>query len=250
MHATSSLRLRGRKPANRQRSAGRALATSAASAAEGPGNTSTARPAATHARTSTKPGSRDERHPGVGDERDNAAGAHALDQLGGPLGLVVLVVADELGVDAVAIEQDPGATRVLAGDDIGFAQGRENAEGDVLEVADRGRADDQAAGAHRAASRASIPSKANAAAPTIPASTPNRAATISTMSVGRAQRPLRDDLARGGEEQLAGGDHAAADDDDLRVEDVHVAGDRRPRGGCRSGREPRSRRRRRHGRAR
>ncbi len=53
----SSERLRGRNPAKRHRCAGNALATSAASAADGPGSTSTASPAATHARTSTKPGS-------------------------------------------------------------------------------------------------------------------------------------------------------------------------------------------------
>ena len=49
----SSPRLRGRKPAKRQRSDGSAEATSAASAADGPGSTSTGSPAATHERTST-----------------------------------------------------------------------------------------------------------------------------------------------------------------------------------------------------
>ncbi|HSS58850.1 MAG TPA: SAM-dependent methyltransferase, partial [Solirubrobacteraceae bacterium] len=47
--ACNSPFLRGRKPTNRHRSAGSALATSAASAADGPGSTSTASPAATHA---------------------------------------------------------------------------------------------------------------------------------------------------------------------------------------------------------
>src|SRR5579884_1927353 len=54
---SSSARLRGRNPTKRQRSTGSALATSAATAAEGPGRTSTARPAATQAWTSTNPGS-------------------------------------------------------------------------------------------------------------------------------------------------------------------------------------------------
>ena len=55
--ASSAPFLRGRNPANRHRSAGSALATSAASAADGPGRTSTASPAATHACTRTNPGS-------------------------------------------------------------------------------------------------------------------------------------------------------------------------------------------------
>ena len=54
---SSAERLRGRNPANRHRSAGSALATSAARAADGPGSTSTASPAATHACTKTNPGS-------------------------------------------------------------------------------------------------------------------------------------------------------------------------------------------------
>src|SRR6202022_2504292 len=87
--------------------------------------------------------------------------------------------------DAVAVEQHARAPGVLAGDDVGLAQRREHAQGHVLEVADRRRADDQAAGDHRSES----PSKASAAAPLIPASTPNRAATIRTSSrEGRSAR--------------------------------------------------------------
>ena len=47
----SSPFFRGRKPTNRHESDGSPDATSAVSAAEGPGRTSTARPAATHARS-------------------------------------------------------------------------------------------------------------------------------------------------------------------------------------------------------
>ena len=49
----SSPFLRGRNPPNRQESAGRPDATSAVIAADGPGSTSTGKPAATHALTST-----------------------------------------------------------------------------------------------------------------------------------------------------------------------------------------------------
>ena len=49
----SSERLRGRNPTKRHASDGSADATNAASAADGPGSTSTSSPAATHPCTST-----------------------------------------------------------------------------------------------------------------------------------------------------------------------------------------------------
>ena len=55
--ASSPDRLRGRKPAKRHASDGSPLATSAVSAEDGPGSTSTATPAATQPWTSGKPGS-------------------------------------------------------------------------------------------------------------------------------------------------------------------------------------------------
>src|SRR5205085_1952253 len=93
--------------------------------------------------------------------------------------LVVLVVAHELRRHAVALEQHARAARVLAGDDGRVAQRAEDAQRDVLEVADRRRADDEPAG-H---ARVPIPSSASAAAPSIPDSAPKRAATIRTCSL-------------------------------------------------------------------
>ena len=141
--ASSSPRLRGRNPAKRQWSAGSALATSAASAADGPGSTSTSSPAATQRAHQHEAGVGDQRHAGVGDERDDLAVVHALDELGRARLLVLLVVADELAGDAVVLEQRAGAAGVLAGDQVGLAQCRQHAQRDVLEVADRRRADDQ-----------------------------------------------------------------------------------------------------------
>ena len=86
---------------------------------------------------------RDERHPGVRHERHHSPIAHAPDELGGARLLVVLVVRHELGLDAVAVEQDARATRVLAGDDVRLAQRRQHAQRHVLEIADRRRADDE-----------------------------------------------------------------------------------------------------------
>src|SRR5205085_434208 len=95
--------------------------------------------------------------------------------------LVVLVIADELRVDAIAVEQDPGAARVLARDHVRLAERREDTQRHVLEVPDRRRAHDQSRPAGHVAARPNS-SNAIAAAPIIPASTPKCAATIRTSS--------------------------------------------------------------------
>ena len=46
----------------------------------------------------------------------------------------------------MAVEQRPGVAGVLAGGGVGAAELVERTEGDVAEVADRGRADDERAG--------------------------------------------------------------------------------------------------------
>jgi hypothetical protein len=53
----------------------------------------------------------------------------------------VLVVALEPRVDFVALEQDPRSPGVLAEHEVGLAKLAHNAKRDVLEVADRRRAD-------------------------------------------------------------------------------------------------------------
>ena len=98
------------------------------------------------------------------------------DELRRPLALVVLVVGDERRLHPVALEQHARAARVLARDEVRLAQRGEHAQRHVLEVADRRRADDEAAaghdgrgGPHSAASG----SAASSAAPIIPESAPN-----------------------------------------------------------------------------
>ena len=161
--------------------------TSAASAALGPGSTSTASPAATHACTSTSPGSLTSGIPASLTSATTAPGAHPLDQPRRHAPLVVRVVAHALGRHAVAVEQHLRRARVLAGDDVGLAQRAQHAQRDVLEVADRRRADDRAVRSCRSA-RPPATSSAMQAAPSIPASAPKRAGTIRTPSRRRAAR--------------------------------------------------------------
>jgi streptomycin 6-kinase len=55
----------------------------------------------------------------------------------------VLVIADQPGLNAVAFEEGAGAARVLTEDDVSLAELAKDAKSDVLEVADRRRADDE-----------------------------------------------------------------------------------------------------------
>ena len=50
------------------------------------------------------------------------AGCQPGKELGGPPRLVVLVVAQEAGLDPVALEQPLRVARVLAQDDVGFSE--------------------------------------------------------------------------------------------------------------------------------
>ena len=169
-----------------------------------------------------------------------------FDQLGGPLALVVLVVGDERRLHAVALEQHARAARVLARDDVGVAQRRQHAQRDVLEVADRRRADDEAP-AHAADLHAMFAKRTRkGTAPRPRAGTPlasrrprarqrradharlgaerRRARSAPRRAPGASARS-RTISPRGLEQQLARRDHAAADHDDLRVEDVHERGE-------------------------
>ena len=98
-----------------------------------------------HACTRMKPGSETSGMPASETSATTAPLLHPPDELGGALALVVLVVGDERAGDAVAVEQRARVPRVLARDHVGGAQRREHAQRDVLEVADRRRADDEPA---------------------------------------------------------------------------------------------------------
>ena len=83
----------------------------------------------------------DARHPGVRDERDALARLEARNQLGDPGRLVVLVVGEQPRLDPVPLEQAAGVTRVLGEHHVGVAKLGQHAQGDVVEIPDRRRAD-------------------------------------------------------------------------------------------------------------
>ena len=128
--------------------------------------------------------------------------------------------------------------RVLAEDDVGGGELLEHAQRDVGEVADRRRADGERH-AHRFPSSAS---NATSPAPIRPASSPSSASTIRSVSSAGWIASARAALARGLEHEVAGrGAEAAADDDDVRIEDVDPASRSRRRATGRSRRARRSR---------
>ena len=170
--ASSSPALRGRKPTNAYAPPPRPLATSAVSTADGPGSTVTGTSASSAARTSRAPGSETTRHPGVRDERDALSRLEPRQQLGDARRLVVLVVGEERRGDLVPLEQPARVPRVLREHDVGRAKLVEDAQRDVVEIADRRRADRER---HVRALR-TRPS----AAPISPASPPSSARTISS----------------------------------------------------------------------
>ena len=104
-----------------------------------------------------------------------------------------LEISRGAGRIAELLEQAAGAAGVLAGDEVGGDQRLAHPRGDVVEIADWRRADDQLA-RHQSALRSSS-IRASAAAPIIPASLPSSAARIGGL-VHRRQRPGAE-LARG-----------------------------------------------------
>src|SRR5436190_4183586 len=115
----------------------------------------------------------------VGRQRDACAALDPLRQRGSPLGLVAVVVGDQLrSRDPEPLVEQPGAAGVLACDQVGLYERLARPGREVLEVADRGRADGEAARHQPRASERS--SAASAAAPIIPASGPNSASRTAT----------------------------------------------------------------------
>ena len=85
------------------------------------------------------PGVGERRGAGIADKRDVLALAKRVDQLGRSRAFVMLVQRYRAGVDAVPREQRAAGARVLAGDEVGGAQGIDGARARVGEVADRRR---------------------------------------------------------------------------------------------------------------
>ena len=63
-----------------------------------------------------------------------------VDQFFGSIRLVVLVIAEQAGLNAVVIEQPFGGAGIFTGDPLGFFQDADRPVSDVLKVAD-GRRD-------------------------------------------------------------------------------------------------------------
>src|SRR4029453_8433760 len=124
-------------------------------------------------RDQPRPWIADPREAGVADERDPGSRLELREHLGRASSLVVLVVAEETRGEAVAVEEDPRSPRVLAEDEVGLRELVEDAERDVLEVADRRRADRER---HQARAESAW-SSATRAAPIIPADVPSSART-------------------------------------------------------------------------
>ena len=169
------------------------------------------------------------------------AGHELRDDLGDAARLVVAMEADEpTGADPVAVEEDLRTARVLAEHRVRVAKRREHAKRDVLEIADRRRADDER---HRQRSPSS------ASNPTSPA--PTRPGVVTELGGNDPERLVRGlerfaprRYERGLAKEIPGGDaEPSADDDQLRSEDVRRASRSRCRGSDRCGRSPHARRR-------
>lgn len=87
----------------------------------------------------------DERHSGVADERYFCALFEGDEQLWGAREFVVFMVADEGFADFVMVEEFLRVARVFAGNLIDFFKDAQRAEGEILEIANRGAHKVQAA---------------------------------------------------------------------------------------------------------
>jgi hypothetical protein len=87
---------------------------------------------------------RDERRPGVGDERDPAALAEPVEQHRADAVGIVIMIGEARRRDAMDRQKLAGDPRVLAGDEVGTAQHVERAQGDVGGIPDRRRDDVEA----------------------------------------------------------------------------------------------------------
>ena len=137
--------------------------------------------------------------------------------------LVVGVQGEQAGLDPVAVEQQAGVARVFGQDEVGRGQAR------------RGRAASRRRGC-RSGSRRRRAARPSSRAPrrrrgrrrSVPAAPPSSATASRTRCPAGASASRRDDGAHRLEQELARRDaEAAADDDDVGVEEVLQRGDRR-----------------------
>src|SRR5215212_2935574 len=109
--------------------------------------------------------------------------------------------------------------RVLAQHDIRRTELLEHSQRDVVEVPDRRRADGERHLSERV--------EADEPRADQPRGRAELSAHDAQAFAGAGKALTRDDLARGIENEVAGGREATADDDEIRIEDVHEAPDAR-----------------------
>ena len=169
------------------------LATSAVSTADGPGSTVTGRPASSAASISRAPGSLTPGRPASETSANRSPRLEPGQQRRCARRLVVAVVALEPRLDPVPLEQAARVARVLAEDELGLGELAQHAQGHVLEVADRRRAD-------RERHRLARPSASN---PSRPA--PIRPPRSRARRARSAPRARRAPPSRGGRSRVAEG---------------------------------------------
>ena len=214
------------------------LATSAVSTADGPGSTVTGTPALERGGDQPRARVVDPRQARVADERDPLARLEPRQELRRPRRLVVLVVAEQPRARCRAARAAPRVRRVSSQRTTSASRSsREHAERDVVEVADRRRADARARGPQDVDARTRA-----SPAPTRPASAPELGRARSEASRPPARAPRAAPISqRRAEQQLARGRaEAAADHDELRLEHVHERADPRAEHAARSRRAPRA----------
>ena len=159
----------------------------------------------------------DPRQPRVADERDAFPRPQPVEQLVRARRLVVAVVAEQpLRADAVPVEQARRMARVLAQHDVGLRELVQHAQRDVVEVADRRRADCER---HARPATARGRRGRRRPAPPRPRARPGRCGRC--RAPGRAPRPRRPlgpgrAAARPRAEAAADGDHLGDEDVDER----------------------------------
>jgi hypothetical protein len=79
-----------------------------------------------------------ERRSGIGYQRYRSSFPKPLQKPGSCCRGVVVVIGCEWGSDGISIEQFTRHPRILAGNEVGGREGRQSAQGDVAEIADRG----------------------------------------------------------------------------------------------------------------
>ena len=139
---------RGRKPSKRQRSAGSPEATSAVVTADGPGQHLDLEPALEAG--ADQDGSRDRRSPACRHRRSappwRRARSAATSWRARSASFCSWLETKRGAVHLEPLVEAPGAAGVLAGDEVGLLERAQRTRAEILEVADRRRADGQAAG--------------------------------------------------------------------------------------------------------